>query len=180
MSFLSFMPKWLRAWLFPLGMCVLYGVVMVVDPEAARRAMHMSGVLFRQVGRPIFMALAIMVLLNRFLSPVTISRFMGRSSGARGVFLSTMAGVLSMGPIYAWYPLFKALRDKGASAFHVANFMSCRAIKPVFFPVIISYFGLRFSVAFVLANLLGAWFVAWVVNLACADRAQPPDIGPQP
>lgn len=174
MNILSSMPKWLRGWLFPLGVCVLYGIVMAVDPEAARRGMHMSGTLFRQVGRPIFMALGIMVLLNRFLSPVMISRFMGKSSGAWGMFLSTTAGVLSMGPIYAWYPLFKALRDKGASAFHVANFMACRAIKPVFFPVIISYFGVRFSVLFVLANLLGAWLVAWVVNMACAGRWEPP------
>ncbi len=171
MNLFSRLPKWTRAWLFPLGMCMVYCFAMLAEPAIAHRALDMSVALFRQIGRPIFMALAVMILLNRFLSPVSVSRFMGKSSGLRGMALSTLAGIVSMGPLYAWYPLFKALRERGASVFHVANFMACRSIKPVFLPVLIAYFGMRFTILFLLANLVGAWLVAWGVHVVCAGRA---------
>jgi uncharacterized membrane protein YraQ (UPF0718 family) len=68
-----------------------------------------------------------------------------------------------MGPIYAWLPFLKALREKGASDFHLANFLSNRAVKPVFLPLLIVYFGWRFSLIFISLNMVGALFVALLV-----------------
>ena len=57
----------------------------------------------------------------------------------------------------------KALREKGASDFHLANFLSNRAVKPVFLPLLIVYFGWRFSLIFITLNMLGAVLVAALV-----------------
>jgi len=113
------------------------------------------------------------VVFNRFLSPVLVTRFLGQSAGLRGVLFSSLAGILSMGPIYAWYPLFKNLKEKGASAFHVANFIGCRSIKPVLLPVMVAYFGWEFTLLFMAMSLVAALMTAGVVSVACTGaRAQ--------
>ena len=159
---------WLKPWLFPLAVVGLYGLGFVFVPDGTNRALHISGSMFRQFALPMCLALVMMVLLNRFLSPVTVTRFIGRSSGLKGVFFSSLAGILSMGPIYAWYPLFKSLKEKGASDFHVANFMASRSVKPVLFPVLLAYFGWFFSVLFVLLSIASALIVACIVSLVCS------------
>ena len=157
----------LRAWLFPLCVVCLYGMGFFLAPAATGRAMDIAGSMSVQLVFPLCFALTMMVVLNRFISPSAISRFLGKGTGIRGILLSSLAGVLSMGPIYAWYPVFKTVREGGASTFIVANFIGCRSVKPVLFPVLIAYFGWAFSLLFLAFSLIGALLVAWVVSLAC-------------
>jgi len=159
----------LRAWLFPLGVAGLYGVGFVFAPESTEKAGRVSVLMFRQLGLSICLVLVMMVVLNRFLSPAMVTRFLGQGSGLKSVLLSSLAGVLSLGPVYAWHPLLKSIRDKGASEFHIANFICCRSVKPVLLPVLAVYFGWRFVVCFVLVSLAGALIVAFIVNLSSHD-----------
>ncbi len=161
-----------RPWLFPLGVAGLYGAGLLFAPEHTVRALDISGSTFRHFVAPIGLALVMMVVLNRFLSPALVARFLGRSAGMKGVLFSSLAGILSMGSIYAWFPLFKTLREKGASEFHVANFMASRSVKPVLLPVLVMCFGWRFAAVFVLVNLVGALVVASVVSLACSGSSR--------
>ncbi len=157
-----------KPWLFPLAVAALYGLGFLLAPAAAGRALHISGSMFHQIALPICLALIVMVLLNRFLSPATVTHFLGRKSGLKSVLFSSLAGIISMGPIYAWYPLFKSLKEKGASDFHVANFIASRSVKPVLFPVLVAYFGWSFSALFVLLSIICALIVACIVSLVCS------------
>ena len=157
----------LGAWVFPIGVVFLYGIGWVAVPENTLRAMTICATLFRQLALPISFALVMMVVFNKVLSPALVSRFLGQSSGFKGVVLSSLAGILSMGPVYAWYPLFKSLKDKGAAPFYVANFIGCRSIKPVLLPVMVAYFGWEFTAVFVLMSLAIALVVAAVVGVVC-------------
>ncbi|MCK7478139.1 MAG: hypothetical protein M0C28_12515 [Candidatus Moduliflexus flocculans] len=47
-----------------------------------------------------------------------------KASGARGAAISFLLGTAAMGPLYAAFPIGKALLDKGASLYNVAVF-SC-------------------------------------------------------
>lgn len=163
--------KYVRPWLFPLGVGCIYGLGFFVAPEKISASATMCVSICRQLALPISLALVVMVVFNRFLSPALVTRFLGRSAGMKGLIFSSLAGILSMGPIYAWYPLFKNLRDKGASVFHVANFMGCRAIKPVLLPVMVAYFGWGFTLLFMGMSLVGALSVAAVVSVALAGGA---------
>lgn len=160
----------IRPWLFPLVVSGFYGVGMMAAPENTLRAWGFCVAMFEKLAIPLCLAFAIMVVFNRFLSPALVARFLGTGSGLKGMLLSSLAGVLSMGPIYAWFPLFKNLKEKGAAVFIVANFIGCRSVKPALFPVLIGYFGWRFSGAFVLMSLAGALITAYVVAKTC-----PPD-----
>ena len=164
-----------RPWLFPLGVACFYGVGWLLAPEKAHRAAEISISMFRQLALPMCFAVVMMVAVNRVFSPALVSRFLGDRAGLKGLLLSSLAGILSMGPIYAWYPLFKTLKESGASSLIVANFIGCRSVKPVLFPVLLAYFGWLFSLLFVLFSLVGAFAVAFVVHAACPDWCKDAD-----
>jgi len=70
-----------------------------------------------------------------------------------------------MGPVYAWYPLLKGLRKRGISDFHLANFLSNRAIKPFLFPVMVFYFGWTFTLILNILLLMDSLLTAKIVSL---------------
>jgi uncharacterized membrane protein YraQ (UPF0718 family) len=165
------MMAMIRPWLFPLGVVCLYGIGLLLAPENTEKAFDKSCSIFRQLALPICFCLIMMVALNRFLSPKTVTQFLGKSSGIKGLFISSLAGILSMGPVYAWYPLLKTMKEKGTTNFHLANFIGCRSIKPVLLPVLVGYLGWRFAGLFVLACLAGAFLVACIVSLFCSESS---------
>ena len=161
-----------RQWLFPISMVALYVAIYFIAPGRTVKALMASGTVLKQMALPLLLAFLMMVVLNLFIRPAQVSRFLGGRSGIKGVLLSSVAGILSMGPIYAWLPFLAGIRDKGASDFHLANFLSSRAVKPVLLPLMIGYFGWRFSLILTLLNVVGALFVATAVLYICEGRSK--------
>ncbi|MFW6103422.1 MAG: permease, partial [Chloroflexota bacterium] len=89
--------------------------------------------------------------------------------GLRGASLALFAGIASMGPAYAWYPLLGEVRQKGAGAGQVAVFLYGRAIKPFLLPVMAAYFGIVFTVVLNLLVAVGALFTGWIVGRLFPD-----------
>jgi uncharacterized membrane protein YraQ (UPF0718 family) len=150
-------------WLFPIGVMSVYVVMYSVVPNQTIHALMESGHVFKQMILPLFLAFVMMVVLNWTISPSQATRYLGSRAGVKGIFFSSVAGILSMGPVVAWMPFLAAIREKGASDFHLANFLSSRAVKPVLLPLMIGYFGWRFSLIFSFLNLVGALLVAAAV-----------------
>jgi uncharacterized membrane protein YraQ (UPF0718 family) len=173
-------PGWVRlarVWAFPALVAAVYGALAMTTPNRALAALAASGRVLLQLALPLCVAFVVMFLLDLLVKPVHISRLAGRGAGIRGVILSTAAGVLSMGPIYAWYPLLKGLREKGASDFHLANFLSNRAVKPFLLPLMVFYFGWVFTLALTVLTISGALLVAAVVGLvADTERTEAGDV----
>ena len=161
-----------RHWLFPISMIAVYMAIYFVSPERTVNALRASGVVLKQMALPLLLAFMMMVILNLFVTPSHVSRFLGSRAGIKGTLLSSVAGILSMGPVYAWLPFLAAIREKGASDFHLANFLSSRAVKPVLLPLMIGYFGWRFSLIFTVLNMVGALFVAAAVFYICEGRSK--------
>jgi uncharacterized membrane protein YraQ (UPF0718 family) len=94
-------------------------------------------------------------LLNYWLRPAWIKRHLG-SGGWRGWFWSLLAGVISHGPMYAWYPLLTDLRRHGMHDGLITCFFFARAIKVPLLPLMVDYFGWRFTITLSLYILLGS------------------------
>lgn len=167
-----------RRWSFPLVVLGLYGLGILLYPEGTECSLQLSVTMLRKLFLPMCFAFVIMVVFNRFLSPATVVTFLGKQAGLKGICFSTVAGVLSMGPVYAWYPLLKTLRAQGASTFNVANFICCRSIKPFLLPVMVSYWGWNFSLLFVVLSLTGALLVACVVAFCSNHQVVEPNTRP--
>jgi len=127
--------------IFPIIILVIYAILFVISPDKAGLAIESSGNVFLSMIIPLSLVFLIMLLINLFLKPAAVAKFLGKGSGIKGIVLSAAAGIISTGPIYAWYPLLKDLKEKGAGESSIAIFLYNRAVKPFLLPVMISYFG---------------------------------------
>jgi hypothetical protein len=69
---------------------------------------------------------------------------------------------LSSGPVYLWYPLLKQLKEKWLSQWHIATFIYARAIKIPLIPMMIVFFGLKYTIIFNLVLFVLA-LIIWVL-----------------
>ncbi|NOR54035.1 MAG: permease [Candidatus Aminicenantes bacterium] len=125
---------------------VLYIILSFLNPENAYDSFKASGEIFIKLIPVLFLVVLLMGLLNYFLRPKAVSKYLGKGSGIKGWLLAIFTGILSHGPIYVWYPLLKELRKQGMRTGLVAVFLYNRAIKIPLLPVMIYYFGIEFSI----------------------------------
>ena len=146
---------------------LLYVLAFVLSPDRAmasvQRFGHVLGTLI-----PILLVVWILTaLINRFLSPEDLARHLGEDSGLRGWMIALGAGVISHGPMYAWYPMIQDLREQGARDGLIIAFFYARAVKVALLPMMVVYFGLTFTVTLTVLTLFAAW-----VQGVVADRFQ--------
>lgn len=151
--------------LFLIIVLAIYTVLLIAVPEKGISAILETGKIFRNILWPILAVLGVMFFFNLFIHPGKIVRLVGTKSGFKGMVLAAAAGIISMGPIYAWFPFLKEMREKGAGVRPVTMFMACRAIKPVLLPVMVSYFGLLYSLILTLFIFTGALIQAMLMGI---------------
>jgi len=159
----------LKKLIFPGCVLMIYGIVFVISPAGAAIAVRSSTAILLNLMVPLSLVFTLMVFMNLFLKPTHIVRFLGQGSSSRGIILSAAAGIISMGPIYAWYPLLKELRKKGATHSLIAVFLGNRAVKPFLLPVMISYFGWVYVALLTLFTVSGSLAVGYLVNILAKD-----------
>jgi uncharacterized membrane protein YraQ (UPF0718 family) len=145
-----------RMFIFPVCVLVCYGMLCTIDPHKALMAMRTSGNLLLYIALPFVLVFVIMLALNLFVKPAQIVGLFGNGLRIKGIVLSLVAGIISMGPIYAWYPLLKNLREEGAGTGPIAIFLYSRAVKPFLLPVMIAYFGWVYVVILTLLTVFGS------------------------
>ena len=158
-------PIFNRVFFFPIGILVIYAILFFVSPDKAGQAIKSSGNVFLSMLVPLGLVFLIMLLINLFLKPAAVAKFLGKGSGIKGVALSAVAGIISTGPIYAWYPLLKDLKDKGAGESSIAIFLYNRAVKPFMLPVMIGYFGWLYVVILTIIMVLASIAVGFSVSI---------------
>ncbi len=73
---------------------------------------------------------AVMVMIGLFsvwVSDEMVIKYLGRTSGVKGIFLAILFGALPTGPLYVAFPMAAALLKKGASISSVIIFLSAWA-----------------------------------------------------
>jgi uncharacterized membrane protein YraQ (UPF0718 family) len=154
----------LRTLLFPGFVLALYGIVFVFKPDKASMALRSSVHILYNLIVPLCLVFILMLVVNLFLKPAHVMRFLGRGAGIKGIILVVTAGIVSMGPIYAWYPMLKELRERGAGNSMIAIFLGNRAVKPFLLPIMISYFGLTYVLILTVFTVLGSLAVGYFVG----------------
>ncbi len=149
---------------------VIYGVFFVVMPDRAFIALKNTSKVFVNIIIPLIFVFILLFCINLFLKPSHIVRFLGKSSGIKGVTLSAIAGIISMGPIYAWYPMLKALREKGAKNSLIAIFLGNRAVKPFLLPIMVSYFGWIYVLILTVFTIFGSLVVGYFVDALVREK----------
>jgi uncharacterized membrane protein YraQ (UPF0718 family) len=144
---------------------ILYGVFFLVSSETAWLALEKSGTVLLKILPIIAVVILFTALLNYFLRPKQVASHLGRESGAMGWLWALAAGVISHGPMYAWYPLLEDLRSHGMRDGLIVVFFTARAIKIPLLPMMIDYFGWAFTLVLSFYILFGALIQGWLLEL---------------
>jgi uncharacterized membrane protein YraQ (UPF0718 family) len=150
-------PKNRSGWIL-LGLTfLLYAYTAFLDTAIVTKALYKSLEVLEIVAPILLLVFFLMALLNTFIKPKSIAKYLGSKSGIRGWVVALGGGVLSHGSTLVWYPMLSQLRDHGAREGLIVAFFYARAIKLPWLPVMISYFGMEFTLVLSLSILLGAW-----------------------
>jgi uncharacterized membrane protein YraQ (UPF0718 family) len=143
----------------------MYVLLLFLDPGKTRQALKISANILFQIFPSLLLIILIMGSINYFLNPKTISKYVGKHSGIKGWVLAILAGILSHGPIYAWYPLLRDLRGQGMTRGLIAVFLYNRAIKLPLLPIMIYYFGTRFVVILISCIVIASIVQGWIFQI---------------
>jgi uncharacterized membrane protein YraQ (UPF0718 family) len=96
---------------------------------------------------PIFAFIILLTaLINYFLKPKQILKHFGEDSGKAGILYSLVGGILSHGPMYAWYGMLKDMRGHGLKDGLIVTFLYSRAVKLPLLPLMIAIFGVTYTI----------------------------------
>lgn len=143
---------------------ILYAITFFSDPSVALSAVNKSLVSLKMVAPILLVVFLLMALLNSFIKPKKIAKYLGQESGLKGEIIALTAGVVSHGPTYVWYPILQELRNHGARDGLIVAFLYARAIKLPWLPMMISYFGIAFTLILTVYILLAALLQAVIVD----------------
>mgnify|MGYP006297313289 CR=1 FL=1 len=152
-------------WYVLAGIVLVYGLVFVLDPTGAMESLASSWAIAITIA-PILVLVTVFVAASHYaVSPDLIATYLGSDSGAIGYLVAIGGGVLSHGPVYAWYTLLADLRERGMRDGLIAVFLYNRAIKIPLLPLFLYYFRLEYAVV-----LLGSMILASIVQGIAVDR----------
>ncbi|RLC03791.1 MAG: permease [Deltaproteobacteria bacterium] len=144
---------------------IFYGVLSLFNSGISLSALKISILILMKV-IPIFIAVILFTaMLNYFLKPKQIASHLGRESRAKAWLWALAAGVISHGPMYAWYPLLEDLRGHGMRTGLIVVFFFSRAVKIPLLPMMVDYFGWTFTVVLSLYILIGALIQGWILEM---------------
>jgi len=130
-----------------LGVVILlYFLLFIFYPEKIEKSLIIGGKLLVQLVPIFLLIIFFMGIINYFLNFNQIKKYVGKKSGLKGWLIVMIAGILSHGSIYMWYPFLKDLQEHGMRSGLIAVFLYNRAIKIPLLPIMIYYFGLAFVV----------------------------------
>jgi uncharacterized membrane protein YraQ (UPF0718 family) len=131
-----------------------YGLLYVDDQQQALQAWALFFRVMQQMLTVLGLVFLLLLVANLLLTPKSVERYLGKEAGYKGWLASVIAGVFSMGPVYAWYPVLAELQNKGMRTGLVAAFLYSRAVKLPLLPLLVFYFGLTYTLVLCLYLIL--------------------------
>ncbi len=141
-----------------------YLVLFLINSEKTAASLQKSGLILLKL-LPVFLAIIVLTaVINYFLKPQEIVKYFGKESSTMGWFYALFGGIISHGPMYAWYPMLQDMKKQGLRDGFIAAFFYARAIKLPLLPLMIDYFGFIFTVILSVYILLGAYVQGRVIE----------------
>ncbi len=106
---------------------IFTGILLFIYPENQTATIDASLNLLKEL---ILILPAVMILMGLFsvwVSKETVIRYMGHTSGFKGLLLSLFLGMMPTGPLYVAFPMASMLLKKGARVANIIIFLSAWA-----------------------------------------------------
>ena len=142
----------------------MYLLTFYFNPQAGQDALLAAFEILKMIIPILLVVFFLMGLLHTFVDSKSISKHIGEQSGVRGWMIALVGGILSHGPAYVWYPMISDLRNHGAKDGLIVAFFYTRSIKLPWLPLMVSYFGLAFTVVLTVLVIVSAWIQGLIMN----------------
>jgi uncharacterized membrane protein YraQ (UPF0718 family) len=150
-------------WLFLFGTILLFLVILFINPSLFSQSMQFFMRIFWQILPVFVLVFVLMTISNLFMDRPAIAQYFKRPGMSKWFFV-IIAGIVSTGPIYVWYPLLAEMRDKGVGYGYLATFLYNRAIKVPLLPVAIFYFGLKYIIVLTVLMIIFSVVQGMLIN----------------
>jgi uncharacterized membrane protein YraQ (UPF0718 family) len=151
-------------WYFLLIVAVMFIFTAFLKPDVIAPSLQFFLSIIARVVPILILVFILMVLINYFVSPQKLVRYIGKSAGIRRWVIAIVTGIISTGPIYLWYPLLSELKKQGVSYGFIAAFLYNRAIKVPLMPLMIFYFGLAYVIVLTVVMAIVSIFQGLIVE----------------
>ncbi|MCK5294922.1 MAG: permease [Arcobacteraceae bacterium] len=149
---------------FLISIIIIYCILFIVDFEHSFMGFEKFLVIMWKL-LPIFIFIIILTtMINYFLQPKKVMRYFGENSGKKGIFYMLVGGLLSHGPMYAWYGMLEDMRKHGLKDGLIVVFLYARAVKLPLLPFMIEIFGLLFTIVINIYILIFAILQGSIMN----------------
>ena len=148
----------LSKWYFLIVVSLIYISIWFFAPEKMMPILNSFFELLLQIAPIFILVYFIMFWANLFIDNKGLQKYMGEDAGIKGWLISILAGIISMGSIYAWYPLLKDLQARGVKDKFLVVFLYNRGIKLQWLPVLLLYFGWIYSITLLIVMAIMSIF----------------------
>ncbi|TRZ78115.1 hypothetical protein D4R87_01340 [bacterium] len=131
---------------FFIGVLFAYAIVTLLNFQLAQESISDFLQMFLKIIPILFLVFFIMVATDLYFTKEKVGKYLGEESGIRGWLYAIIAGILVSGPPYILFPLLQGFKEKGVKDSLLAVFLYNRNVKLQFMPVMIYYFGLKFTI----------------------------------
>lgn len=161
--------KFVRNNLFLVFVAIAYIVLAFIRPQTSVQGLKESVYYIKEMLMIMPAIFVLTALLDTWVPTQTIIKYLGGSSGAKGVVLSFVLGSISGGPIYAAFPFCIMLHKKGASIKNIVIILSSWAVVKI--PMLLNeakFLGIKFMairwVLTIIAILIFSWITGKIVK----------------
>ena len=156
------------------GVLVIAIVLLSVFPDKQPLVIDNAWQFFKEM---IFVLPAVMLmigLITVWVPREMVLKYLGKTSGVKGIALSVAFGSLPVGPLYLAFPLAKTLMDKGASISNTVIFLSAWAcIKLPQELMEIQFLGLPFTLTRLVLTVIFVTIMGMIVEKAMEWGVRP-------
>lgn len=146
----------------------LYGLFFLVDPAKTGLAFSFGLKVLAKLWPVLMVVFFLIFVVNLLVKPSWIRRHVGHDSGAKGVWVALLGGIISMGPVYIWYAMLRDFQKKGMRPALIAVFLYGRSVKLPLLPLMAFYFGITYTVVLtlymVVFSVLSGLCTEWLVH----------------
>lgn len=146
---------------------LLYLLLFFYDEVKMSIAVKKAAMLFGELMLIFPLIIVVMALITYYVDSRKIASHLGEESGLKGWMIALSAGIISHGPMYAWYPMLEDLIKHGLKKGLIATFFYARSIKVPLLPIMVAYFGYRFTLILTLYILLASVIQGLLIDQIC-------------
>lgn len=161
-------------WVFLAVVLASYGVIALINTDLILEAIEVFTQLLEKVLPALVLVFVLIFSIDLLLNPKRVEKYLGKRSGIMGWLTAIVVGILSTGPVYAYYAVLHDLRKKGMRTSLVAAMLYSRSVKLPLLPLLVHYFGLDYTIVLVL-YLIGFSIISGLLMEKIARAYAVPD-----